>query len=109
MPYWRLIRAAALARQYFGRQNAHGIFSKRTIFIRPSASGTSLGGVAQKTRETIAPVKPPDLMSLLLKLSVGQSETVVIHDGLFLLLKLAGAGDELQGIKEGLWKWQIVL
>jgi LAO/AO transport system kinase len=73
-------------------------------FIRPSASGTSLGGVAQKTRETIALCEAAGFDVIIVEtVGVGQSETVV-HSmtDFFLLLKLAGAGDELQGIKRGI-------
>lgn len=73
-------------------------------FIRPSASGTSLGGVAQKTRETIALCEATGFDVIIVEtVGVGQSETVV-HSmtDFFLLLKLAGAGDELQGIKRGI-------
>lgn len=73
-------------------------------FIRPSASGDSLGGVARKTRETILLCEAAGFEILLIEtVGVGQSETVV-HSmtDFFLLLKLAGAGDELQGIKRGI-------
>jgi len=73
-------------------------------FIRPSASGDSLGGVARKTRETIILCEAAGFDTILIEtVGVGQSETVV-HSmaDFFLLLKLAGAGDELQGIKRGI-------
>ncbi|PQB03848.1 methylmalonyl Co-A mutase-associated GTPase MeaB [Aureitalea marina] len=73
-------------------------------FIRPSASGTSLGGVAQKTRETILLCEAAGYDVILIEtVGVGQSETAV-HSmtDFFLLMKLAGAGDELQGIKRGI-------
>jgi len=73
-------------------------------FIRPSASGTSLGGVARKSRETIMLCEAAGFDTILIEtVGVGQSETAV-HSmvDFFLLLKLAGAGDELQGIKRGI-------
>ncbi len=73
-------------------------------FIRPSPSGDSLGGVAKKTRETIILCEAAGFDTLLIEtVGVGQSETTV-HSmtDFFLLLKLAGAGDELQGIKRGI-------
>jgi len=73
-------------------------------FIRPSASGDSLGGVARKTRETIILCEAAGFDVILIEtVGVGQSETAV-HSmcDFFLLMKLAGAGDELQGIKRGI-------
>ncbi|MBT8265862.1 MAG: methylmalonyl Co-A mutase-associated GTPase MeaB [Bacteroidia bacterium] len=73
-------------------------------FIRPSPSGNSLGGVARKTRETIILCEATGFDTILIEtVGVGQSETAV-HSmvDFFLLLKLAGAGDELQGIKRGI-------
>ena len=73
-------------------------------FIRPSPSGASLGGVAQKTRETIILCEAAGFDTIIIEtVGVGQSETAV-HSmvDFFLLLKLAGAGDELQGIKRGI-------
>ena len=73
-------------------------------FIRPSASGNSLGGVARKTRETIILCEAAGFDVIIIEtVGVGQSETTV-HSmvDFFLLLKLAGAGDELQGIKRGI-------
>ena len=73
-------------------------------FIRPSPSSESLGGVARKTRETIILCEAAGYDVVLIEtVGVGQSETMV-HSmvDFFLLLKLAGAGDELQGIKRGI-------
>lgn len=73
-------------------------------FIRPSASGDSLGGVARKTREAIILCEAAGFDTIFVEtVGVGQSETLV-HSmvDFFLLLKLAGAGDELQGIKRGI-------
>ena len=76
----------------------------KNAFIRPSPSGDSLGGVARKTRETIILCEAAGFDTILIEtVGVGQSETAV-HSmvDFFLLLKLAGAGDELQGIKRGI-------
>ena len=76
----------------------------QNAYIRPSPSGTSLGGVAQKTRETIILCEAAGFNVIFIEtVGVGQSETAV-HSmvDFFLLLKLAGAGDELQGIKRGI-------
>ncbi|MBL4904643.1 MAG: methylmalonyl Co-A mutase-associated GTPase MeaB [Flavobacteriaceae bacterium] len=73
-------------------------------FIRPSPSGTSLGGVAQKTRESIILCEAAGFDTIIIEtVGVGQSETAV-HSmvDFFLLLKISGAGDELQGIKRGI-------
>jgi LAO/AO transport system kinase len=73
-------------------------------FIRPSPSGNSLGGVAQKTRESITLCEAAGFDTIVIEtVGVGQSETMV-HSmvDFFLLLKIAGAGDELQGIKRGI-------
>jgi LAO/AO transport system kinase len=73
-------------------------------FIRPSASGETLGGVARKTREAIILCEAYGFNIILIEtVGVGQSETAV-HSmvDFFLLLKIAGAGDELQGIKRGI-------
>lgn len=73
-------------------------------FIRPSASGDSLGGVARKTRESIILCEACGFDTIIIEtVGVGQSETAV-HSmvDFFLLLKIAGAGDELQGIKRGI-------
>jgi LAO/AO transport system kinase len=78
--------------------------SKENAFIRPSPSGSSLGGVAQKTRESIILCEAAGYEIILIEtVGVGQSETTV-HGmaDFFLLLMLAGAGDELQGIKRGI-------
>jgi len=73
-------------------------------FIRPSPSAGSLGGVARKTRETILLCEAAGFDVIFVEtVGVGQSETAV-HSmvDFFLLLMLAGAGDELQGIKRGI-------
>jgi LAO/AO transport system kinase len=73
-------------------------------FVRPSASGSTLGGVHSKTRETMLLCEASGYDTIIIEtVGVGQSETSVksIVD-FFLLLMLAGAGDELQGIKRGI-------
>lgn len=73
-------------------------------FIRPTAAGGSLGGVARKTRETITLCEAAGFDTILIEtVGVGQSETTV-HSmvDMFVLLVLATAGDELQGIKRGI-------
>ena len=73
-------------------------------FIRPSPSGDSLGGVARKTREAITLCEAAGFDIIIIEtVGVGQSE-VTVHSmvDFFLLLKLANAGDELQGIKRGI-------
>lgn len=73
-------------------------------FIRPSAAGDSLGGVARKTREAIVLCEAAGYDTIFVEtVGVGQSEHVV-HSmtDCFLLLLLPGAGDELQGIKRGI-------
>lgn len=73
-------------------------------YIRPSASGSSLGGVSTKTRETMLLCEAAGFEVIFIEtVGVGQSETTV--KGMvdfFLLLMLSGAGDELQGIKKGI-------
>lgn len=72
-------------------------------FIRPSASGAALGGVAYKTREAMLLCEAAGFDIILIEtVGIGQSETAVKNMvDFFLLLMLAGAGDELQGIKKG--------
>lgn len=73
-------------------------------YIRPSPSAGSLGGVARKTREIIVLCEAAGFNHIFIEtVGVGQSETAV-HSmvDFFLLLMLAGAGDELQGIKRGI-------
>lgn len=76
----------------------------KNAFIRPSPTGGTLGGVARKTREIIILCEAAGFDVIFIEtVGVGQSETVV-HSmvDFFLLLMLAGAGDELQGIKRGI-------
>ncbi|MFK7833537.1 MAG: methylmalonyl Co-A mutase-associated GTPase MeaB [Winogradskyella sp.] len=80
------------------------LVKNKHAFIRPSPSGNSLGGVARKTRESIILCEAAGFDTIIIEtVGVGQSETAV-HSmvDFFLLLKLAGAGDELQGIKRGI-------
>lgn len=75
-----------------------------SAFIRPSPSAGSLGGVARKTRETIVLCEAAGYNNIFVEtVGVGQSETAV-HSmvDFFLLIQLAGTGDELQGIKRGI-------
>ena len=73
-------------------------------FVRPSPSGSTLGGVAARTRETILLCEAAGCTTVLVEtVGVGQSETAVAEmTDLFLALLLPGAGDELQGIKRGI-------
>jgi LAO/AO transport system kinase len=80
------------------------LVNDKNAYIRPSASGATLGGVARKTRETITLCEACGFDTIIIEtVGVGQSETAV-HSmvDFFLLLKIAGAGDELQGIKRGI-------
>ena len=73
-------------------------------FIRPSPSAGSLGGVARKTRETIILCETAGFDKIFVEtVGVGQSETAC-HSmvDFFLLIQVAGTGDELQGIKRGI-------
>lgn len=77
---------------------------EKDAFIRPSPSAGSLGGVARKTRETIVLCEAAGYDRIIVEtVGVGQSETAV-HSmvDFFLLIQLAGTGDELQGIKRGI-------
>jgi len=83
-------------------------------FIRPTATRSALGGVADRTREAILLCEAAGFEIIIIEtVGVGQSETTVRNlVDFFLLLMLAGAGDELQGIKKGkkeLWKWRMEL
>ncbi len=75
-----------------------------SAFVRPTPSGQTLGGVGSKTRETMLLCEAAGYDAVIIEtVGVGQSETLV-HGmvDFFLLLMLAGAGDELQGIKKGI-------
>jgi LAO/AO transport system kinase len=78
--------------------------ASKSAYIRPSPASGTLGGVAQKTRETMLLCEAAGYDTIFIEtVGVGQSETTV-HSmvDFFLLLMLAGAGDELQGIKRGI-------
>ncbi len=78
--------------------------SNPLAYIRPSPSAGSLGGVARKTRETVILCEAAGFNTIFIEtVGVGQSETAV-HSmaDFFLLIQIAGAGDELQGIKRGI-------
>lgn len=81
-----------------------GLALDKRAFIRPSPSRGTLGGVAGKTREAILLCEAAGFDLILVEtVGVGQSETAVKNRvDFFLLLLLAGAGDELQGIKKGI-------
>jgi LAO/AO transport system kinase len=77
---------------------------EKNVFIRPSPSAGSLGGVARKTRETIVLCEAAGFDTIFVEtVGVGQSE-IAVHSmvDFFLLIQLAGTGDELQGIKRGI-------
>ncbi|HUW05616.1 MAG TPA: methylmalonyl Co-A mutase-associated GTPase MeaB [Williamwhitmania sp.] len=85
--------------------------SDANAFIRPSPSAGSLGGVARKTRESVVLCEAAGFDVVFIEtVGVGQSETAV-HSMVdcFLLLMLAGAGDELQGIKRGIMEMADIL
>ncbi|MFT5581834.1 MAG: LAO/AO transport system kinase [Psychromonas sp.] len=107
-------KIAVLAIDPSSKENSGSILGDKTrmsnlsvsdnAFIRPSPAGVSLGGVARKTRECIVLCEAAGYDVILVEtVGVGQSETLV-HSmvDFFLLLMLAGAGDELQGIKRGI-------
>lgn len=77
---------------------------EENAFIRPTPAGTNLGGVARRTRETMLLCEAAGFDTVLVEsVGVGQSETTMRSMvDFFLLLLIAGAGDELQGIKKGI-------
>jgi LAO/AO transport system kinase len=81
-----------------------GLSKNPLAFIRPSATGNTLGGVTNKTREAILLCEAAGYEVIIIEtVGVGQSEVAVKNmTDFFLLLVLAGAGDELQGIKKGI-------
>lgn len=78
--------------------------TSQSAFVRPSPSSGTLGGVAKATRESIILCEAFGFNTIIIEtVGVGQSETEVNSMvDFFLLLMLAGAGDELQGIKRGI-------
>lgn len=107
-------RVAVLAVDPSSKQSGGSILGDKTrmeklardpkAYIRPSATNLSLGGVARHTREAILLCEAAGYDIILVEtVGVGQSETLVKGmTDIFLLLMLAGAGDELQGIKKGI-------
>lgn len=81
-----------------------GLVVQEDAFVRPSPSGGTLGGVAGKTREVMILCEAAGFDVVIVEtVGVGQSETAVASMvDFFLVLMLAGAGDELQGIKKGI-------
>ena len=77
---------------------------EKNAFIRPSPSSGTLGGVTRKTRETMALVEAAGFDVVIVEtVGVGQSEVAVADMAdFFLVLLLAGGGDDLQGIKKGI-------
>ena len=86
------------------KSRMHELSNDKNAFIRPSPNSTTLGGIANKTRESIILCEAAGFDIILIEtVGVGQSETTVNNlVDFFLLLMLAGAGDELQGIKRGI-------
>lgn len=86
------------------KSRMYTLSTEGNAYIRPSPSSGTLGGVARKTRETILLCEAAGFDVILIEtVGIGQSETAV-HSmvDFFLILMLAGAGDELQGIKRGI-------
>lgn len=106
-------RVAVLAIDPSSRRSGGSILGDKTrmeklaanpmAFIRPSPAGSTLGGVARKTREAMLVCEAAGYdVSIIETVGVGQSETTVASMvDFFLVLMIAGAGDELQGIKKG--------
>lgn len=82
----------------------HKLSSHKNAFIRPSPSGSTLGGITAKTREALLLCDAFGFDTVLVEtVGVGQSEVSVSHiTDMFVLLMQPGAGDELQGIKRGI-------
>ena len=107
-------RAAVLAVDPSSKRSGGSVLADKTrmeklakdkrAFIRPSPSGGTLGGVARKTRETMVICEAAGFDVIIVEtVGVGQSETTVASMvDFFLVLMIAGAGDELQGIKKGI-------
>ena len=86
------------------KSRMHELAANENAFIRPSPTSGTLGGVANKTNDSIILCEAASYDVILIEtVGVGQSETSVSNlADFFLLLMLAGAGDELQGIKRGI-------
>jgi LAO/AO transport system kinase len=107
-------RVAVLAVDPTSRRTGGSILGDKTrmqrlsqsadAFIRPSPTSGTLGGVARRTRETLALVEAAGFDVVIVEtVGVGQSETAVAEMvDFFLVLLLAGGGDDLQGIKKGI-------
>ncbi len=107
-------RVAVLAVDPSSRRSGGSILGDKTrmvrlaqdpsAFIRPSPAGTTLGGVARRTREAMVLVEAAGFDVVLVEtVGVGQSETAVAEMvDMFVVLVSPGAGDELQGIKRGI-------
>jgi LAO/AO transport system kinase len=107
-------RVAVLAVDPSSRRSGGSILGDKTrmvkltqepnAFIRPSPAGTTLGGVARRTRETMLLVETAGFDVVLVEtVGVGQSETTVADMvDMFIVLVSPGGGDELQGIKRGI-------
>lgn len=82
----------------------HRLAASESAFIRPSPTSGTLGGVARRTRETMLLVEAAGYDVVIVEtVGVGQSETAVAEMvDFFLVLLLAGGGDDLQGIKKGI-------
>jgi LAO/AO transport system kinase len=89
----------------------HQLATNANAFIRPSAAGGHLGGVANKSMETILLCEAAGYDVIIVEtVGVGQSEIAVKNmTDVFVLLMLAGAGDELQGIKRGIMEMADIL
>ena len=86
------------------KSRMHELAANKNAFIRPSPNSGTLGGVTNKTKDSIILCEAAGYDIILIEtVGVGQSETSVSNlTDFFLLLMLAGAGDELQGIKRGI-------
>ena len=86
------------------KSRMHELSTDKNAFIRPSPNKGTLGGVTNKTQDSIVLCEAAGFNIILIEtVGVGQSETTVSNlVDFFLLLMLAGAGDELQGIKRGI-------
>ena len=86
------------------KSRMHELAANKNAFIRPSPNSGTLGGVTNKTKDSIILCEAAGYDIMLIEtVGVGQSETSVSNlADFFLLLMLAGAGDELQGIKRGI-------
>jgi LAO/AO transport system kinase len=80
--------------------------AREEAFIRPSPAGASLGGVARRTREALMLCEAADYDVIIVEtVGVGQSETAVAEmTDVFVLMLLPGGGDELQGVKKGIFE-----